>query len=66
MKVSKGMTECRKQTDTYCQKDNAEHEGYDRGHSARRPTQSTIIKCHVERIGQRVGIKESSFCPFRR
>lgn len=40
MNVTKGMIECRKQTETWCQKDSTEYEEYDRGHSAKRITEN--------------------------
>lgn len=40
MKVTEETNKCRKQEETCCQKDTAEQEGYDRGHSFKRITEN--------------------------
>lgn len=40
MKVTKRMTKCRKQVKTYCQRNTAEQERYDRGHYSSRITEN--------------------------
>jgi len=51
MNVTEDMPECRKQTETYCRKDSAEHEGYDRGHSVQRITENNATNSHRQKDG---------------
>lgn len=51
MKVTKGMTECRKQGETYCQRNTAEQERYDRGHSSRWIIENNTINGHRQNEG---------------
>lgn len=56
MKVTEGMQKCRKQKETYWQKDTAEQEGYVRGHSSKRITENNTTNSHRqnERMLERI------------
>src|SRR3954462_15316084 len=54
MNVTQNVTECRKQIETYCQKDSAEHKEYDRGHNVMRITENKA----TNRYRQEEGILE--------
>lgn len=51
MNVTKGVKKCRKQIETYCQKDSAEHEEYDRGHSVMRITENNTTNRNRQEEG---------------